>query len=128
MHFGHRRSSVDELAILRVQVDLEPTESKGLVKKLQKNWLKRQSTQLVDGEIGVPAFREPVGLAAATVIEQAGLKGTRVGEVEVSEKNPTFIVAHPGAKSDDVRRLLDLIKSTVSEQMGVELEVSLEIW
>ncbi|HIF33668.1 MAG TPA: UDP-N-acetylmuramate dehydrogenase [Planctomycetes bacterium] len=128
MHFGHRRSSVDELAILRVQVDLEPTESKGLVKKLQKNWLKRQSTQLVDGEIGVPAFREPVGLAAATVIEQAGLKGTRVGEVEVSEKNPTFIVAHPGAKSDDVRRLLDLIKSTVLEQMGVELEVSLEIW
>lgn len=128
MHFGHRQSSVDELAILRVDLELEKAESPELVKRMQKNWLMRQSNQLADGEIGVPAFRDPGGVGAATVIDQAGLKGTRVGEVEVSEKNPGLIVAHPGAQSADVLRLLDLVKSTVLEQLGVELEVSLEIW
>jgi UDP-N-acetylmuramate dehydrogenase len=128
MHFGHRQSSVDELAILRVDLELETAESPELVKRMQKNWLMRQSTQLADGEIGIPAFRDPTGMGAASVIEQAGLKGTRVGEVEVSEKNAGLIVARPGAKSSDVLRLLDLVKSTVLEQLGVELEVSLEIW
>lgn len=128
MHFGHRSSSVDELAILQVELELQKAESRELIKRMQKNWLLRQATQLADGEIGVPAFRDPSGISAAAVIEQAGLKGTRVGEAEVSEKNPAFIAVHPGAKSSDVLRLLDLVKSTVLEQGGIELEVALEIW
>jgi UDP-N-acetylmuramate dehydrogenase len=128
MHFGHRQSSVDEFAVLHVHLELEKAESPELVKRMQKHWLVRQASQLVDGKIGVPAFRDPTGISAATVIEQAGLKGTRVGEAAVSEQNASFVVVHPGAKSSDVIRLLELVRSTVQEQVGVELEVSLEIW
>jgi UDP-N-acetylmuramate dehydrogenase len=62
------------------------------------------------------------------LIEQAGLKGTRVGGVEVSQRHANFIVADSGASSQDVLRLIDLIRSRVAERLGVELETELEIW
>jgi UDP-N-acetylmuramate dehydrogenase len=62
------------------------------------------------------------------LVEQAGLKGTRVGGAEVSQRHANFIVAGEGAASQDVLRLIDLIRSRVAERLGVELETELEIW
>jgi UDP-N-acetylmuramate dehydrogenase len=73
-------------------------------------------------------FKNPRGMSAGALIEQAGLKGTRVGAVEVSQRHANFIVAGEGASSQDVLRLMDLIRSRVAERLGVELETELEIW
>jgi len=73
-------------------------------------------------------FKNPRGMSAGMLIEQAGLKGTRVGGVEVSQRHANFIVAEGGASSQDVLRLIDLIRSRVAERLGVELEAELEIW
>ena len=73
-------------------------------------------------------FKNPSGLRAADLIDQAGLKGTKVGEAEVSEQHATFIIAHSGASSQDVLRLIDLIQGRVSERLGVELETEIQIW
>ena len=62
------------------------------------------------------------------LIDQAGLKGTRVGGAEVSQRHANFIVAAEGATSQDVLRLIDMIRSRVAERLGVELETELEIW
>ena len=56
------------------------------------------------------------------------MKGTRVGEAEISDRHANFIVTHPGATSDDVLRLIDLARSRVAEQFGVDLELEIEIW
>jgi UDP-N-acetylmuramate dehydrogenase len=56
------------------------------------------------------------------------MKGTKVGEVEICDKDPNFIVAHPGATSADFLRLVELMKAQVHERTGVELELNLEIW
>ena len=73
-------------------------------------------------------FKNPLGLRAADLIEQAGLKGTKVGGAEISDLHANFIIARPGTTSGDVQRLIDLVRSQVRERIGVELETDIEIW
>ena len=62
------------------------------------------------------------------MIESAGLKGTQVGEAKVNDRHANFIEVRQGATSQDVIRLMELLKTRVMEQLGVELEPDLEIW
>ena len=62
------------------------------------------------------------------MIEQAGLKGTRIGNVEVSDRHANFLVSHDKASSADALRLIDLVRSKVAEQFGVDLESEIVIW
>jgi UDP-N-acetylmuramate dehydrogenase len=62
------------------------------------------------------------------LIEQAGLKNTRVGGAEVSQRHANFIVADEGATSADVLKLIDLVRDRVNERLGIELETEIEIW
>jgi UDP-N-acetylmuramate dehydrogenase len=73
-------------------------------------------------------FKDPVGANAASLIEDAGLKGTRIGDAEVSDRYANFIIAGPKATSDDVLRLIDLVRSHVADRLGIELVTSLEVW
>ncbi|MDH3193008.1 MAG: UDP-N-acetylmuramate dehydrogenase [Acidimicrobiia bacterium] len=66
-------------------------------------------------------FKNPVGDAAGRIIDDLGLKGTRVGNVSVSTKHANFFVAEPGATATDIRTLVDLVASTVYDRTGVRL-------
>jgi len=61
-------------------------------------------------------------LPAAWVLEQAGLKGTKVGGAEVSTVHGNFIVNIGGATAKDVLQLIQLIKTTVKDKFNIELE------
>jgi UDP-N-acetylmuramate dehydrogenase len=52
----------------------------------------------------------------------------RIGGAEVSDRHANFIIAEAGASSQDVLRLIDLIKERVADRMGVDLETEIEIW
>ena len=67
-------------------------------------------------------------VSARVVIEQAGLKGTKVGGAEVSDRHANFIVAQPGATAADVLGLIDLIRQQVRLQFGYELELQIQVW
>lgn len=67
-------------------------------------------------------FKRPAGHFAGKLIEDAGLKGTRVGDAVVSEKHAGFVVNEGHATARDVLTLVELIRSRVYEQFGVELE------
>jgi UDP-N-acetylmuramate dehydrogenase len=73
-------------------------------------------------------FKDHGGESASKLIDMAGLKGTRIGSVQISERNSNFIVAEPGAKSDDVLRLIELIRSRVKDRLGIDLEQGLRVW
>ena len=51
-----------------------------------------------------------------------------MGDVEISSRDSNFIVAGAKATSDDVLRLIDLVKTRVADRLGIELELSLVIW
>ncbi|HUE16723.1 MAG TPA: UDP-N-acetylmuramate dehydrogenase [Planctomycetaceae bacterium] len=126
--FGYRESNVDELVILEGLLKLQPGDSEEITRRMRKLWIMKKATQPLSFQSAGCIFKNPRGLSAGALIEQAGLKGIRVGEAEISDRHANFVVTNPGAKSDDVLRLIDLTRSKVSEQFGVDLELEIKIW
>lgn len=77
-----------------------------------------------DKSIGC-VFRNPKPESAGALIEQAGLKGTKLGGAEVSTVHANFIVNKGAAKASDVLDLANLIRSTIKEKTGVDLEMEI---
>jgi UDP-N-acetylmuramate dehydrogenase len=73
-------------------------------------------------------FKNPRGMSAGMLIEQAGLKGTRVGGAEVSDRHANFIVTEQGATSQDVLKLIELVRGRVKDRLGIDLETEIEVW
>ena len=67
-------------------------------------------------------FRNPDGDAAGRLVDAAGLKGTAVGGVRVSERHANFFTVRPGSSADDAGRLVRLVQRRVRERFGVQLE------
>jgi UDP-N-acetylmuramate dehydrogenase len=128
--FGYRSSSLDGAAILSVTFFLEKDDSAELPRRMRKLWIVRKAKQPF-GEDGVAvyAFKNPIsGIPAGELIEQAGLKGTRIGGAIVYEQNANFIVADSSATADDILRLTRLVQEQVAESTDIELEPAFEIW
>jgi len=128
LEFGYRESSLDEPVILSAQLDLERDDPRELARRLQKQWIVRKASQPMGHQCAGCVFKNPRGASAGDLIERAGLKGTRIGGAVVSDRHANFIVAEPEASSQDVLRLIDLVRSQVHERLGIELELELEIW
>ena len=64
-------------------------------------------------------------MAAGYLIDQAGLKGTCIGDAEISTKHANFFVNHGSAKATDIAKLIFLARKTVYEKYGVMLELEL---
>ena len=128
MRFSYRQSSLDELVVLDAKFKLEPEDSASITRRMQKLWIVKRASQPSGEEDTVALFKSPGGSTAAEMIEAAGMKGTHVGEAEVSERNANFVVAHRGATSADVLKLIELLKEGVSTRMGVDLELQIDVW
>ncbi|MDA1052364.1 MAG: UDP-N-acetylmuramate dehydrogenase [Planctomycetota bacterium] len=128
LRFAYRSSSLDELAILSAEFTLEKADPEVLTKRMQKFWIVKQSSQPAANENPACIFKDVGGMNAASLIEQAGCKGAAVGNAVVSERDSRFIVANPGATSDDVLQLIENVQSAVREQLGVELATQVRIW
>ena len=63
-------------------------------------------------------FTNPPGDSAGRLVEEAGLKGFRLGTARVSEKHANFIQADDGGSADDVRRLIDHVRAEVARHRG----------
>lgn len=72
-------------------------------------------------------FKRPEGDYPGRVIEAAGLKGTRVGQVEVSPVHANYFVNHGGGTARDALELITLTRETVRKKLGIELELEVEI-
>jgi UDP-N-acetylmuramate dehydrogenase len=72
-------------------------------------------------------FTNPDGDSAGRLIEAAGLKGHRLGTAQVSEKHANFIQADKGGRADDVRALMEHVRSLVAERCGVRLETEVRL-
>jgi UDP-N-acetylmuramate dehydrogenase len=126
--FAYRQSSLDELVILEARFELEEEDPDEVTKRMQKQWIVKKANLPMSHENTGCIFKNPRGMSAGMLIDQAGLKGERVGEAEVSQRHANFIIAHAGATTRDVLKLIDVVRSRIVERMGVELETELEIW
>jgi len=89
---------------------------------------KRSASQPLDLPSAGSAFKRPVGGYAAALIDQAGLKGFRVGGAAISQKHAGFAVNLGGATARDVQQLLHQVSDKVFIQSGIRLEPEVRIW
>lgn len=126
--FAYRQSSLDELVILEATFALERDEAEQLTKRMQKQWIVKKAAQPMAHQRTACLFKNPRGMSASMLIEQAGMNSASVGGAQISTRHANFVVVLDEATPDDVLKLIDQIRSRVSERLGVELETQLEIW
>ena len=126
--FAYRESSLDELAILSAEFELDAEDPEQLTKRMQQQWIVKKASQPLGHQSAGCIFKNPRGMSAGMLIDQAGLKGARIGGAEVSDRHANFIVAETGASSQDVLRLIELVRSRVADRLGIELQTEIEVW
>ena len=123
--FAYRTSLFKKMGgclILSVVFRPEKGEGEAIAAKMRELNERRRDKQPLDLPSAGSAFKRPEGYFAAALIEEAGLKGFRIGGAQVSEKHAGFVVNRGGATSHEVYDLLAHVRSTVYEKKGVELE------
>ena len=88
---------------------------------------RRRDKQPVNLPSAGSVFKRPEGYFAGTLIEQAGLKGRRIGDAQVSEKHAGFIVNVGQAKAEDILALIALIQREVKEKFSVSLQTEVRV-
>ncbi len=108
--------------VLEAELGLQPGDAEAIQARMDELAAKRREKQPLEWPSAGSTFKRPEGRFAAALIEECGLKGTRVGGAQVSEKHAGFLVNRGGATADDVRRLIARVQETVLARTGVALE------
>ena len=128
--FGYRSSIFQKasgFAILSAVFRLQEGDPEQIAAKMRELNDRRREKQPLDLPSAGSAFRRPEGHYAAALIDEAGLKGYRVGGAQVSEKHAGFVVNTGDATSHDVYDLMMHVRNTVYEKTGVVLEPEIVI-
>jgi UDP-N-acetylmuramate dehydrogenase len=127
--FGYRTSNIAARFILEAELRLVPDLPKAVSARMKKIWIARKNTQPMNAASAGCVFKNPRGLSAGLLIDQAGLKGAGAGGAVVSRKHANYIVIKDKtAKAADILALIDLVQKTVKERFSVLLEPEIEIW
>jgi UDP-N-acetylmuramate dehydrogenase len=125
-HFAYRQSGFADDIVLSASFRLPKGDKEELMARRREMILKRNVTQPLSLPNSGSMFKNPPGNHAAKLIEQAGLKGKRVGNAQISAKHANFIVNLGGAKASDILTLVDLARRTVYQNAGVLLELEVK--
>ncbi|MGB8646442.1 MAG: UDP-N-acetylmuramate dehydrogenase [Anaerolineae bacterium] len=128
--FAYRSSRLkknpSEWVVLQAEFDFKRDDPAACIARMNKYTEHRRRTQPTDPSVG-SMFKNPPGDYSGRLIEAAGLKGTRVGAVEVSPVHANFFVNHGGATAQDIVALIELVRARVRDQFGVELELEIQL-
>ena len=128
IRFSEHASDLDDPVILSIAFALVPEEPHAIVKRMRKAWIQRKARLPHSYENAVRAFRDPPGVSAAELIEDAGLGRAQVGKAEVSDRNANYVIARDGATSRDLLELLEHLERQGVERTGTHLERESTIW
>ena len=121
--FGYRRvPALDQIVITSAQLRLEKEAPETLKSRVEDILKMRNRKQPLNYPSCGSVFKRPKGYYAGALIEEAGLKGIRIGGAEVSQKHAGFILNVAEACAEDVYRLIKYIEQTVIDRFGVRLE------
>ncbi|MCL4111988.1 UNVERIFIED_CONTAM: hypothetical protein GTU68_062419 [Idotea baltica] len=126
--FSYRKSSLNEPVILDCQLKLQPEDAEKITQRMKQTWIMKKATQPLSHQSAGCIFKNPRGMSAGALIEQAGLKGTRIGGAEFSDRHANFLVTDQQTKSADVQALILKAQQAIAEQFGVDLETEIQIW
>lgn len=129
MDFGYRTTIVQKknLIVLEACFKLKKGENEAIRCQMDELNRRRTEKQPLDFPSAGSVFKRPQGYYAGKLIEDAGLKGVRIGDAQVSEKHTGFIINCGNASASDVLSLIGLIQKTVKEKFGVDMYPEIKI-
>lgn len=129
MKYAYRSSVMKrneiKMVVLSALLGLKNGKEEEVSVKINEFSERRKLTQPPGASMG-SMFKNPENDFAGRLIEAAGLKGTRIGNAEISKLHGNFFINHGETKASDVRALIDLTRKTVKEKLNVELELEIE--
>jgi UDP-N-acetylmuramate dehydrogenase len=129
MGYGYRTSMLKrgevKAIVLSAELSLKNSTREEATVKIQQFSAHRKATQPPGASMG-SMFKNPNGDYAGKLIEACGLKGTRIGNAEISPLHGNFFINHANTRAEDIRALVELVQKTVKEKQGVELELEIE--
>ncbi len=129
MEMGYRTSIVQREGYLVADccIKLSKGNREEIEEKIQEYAKRRKTKQPLHLSSAGSTFKRPPGHYAGKLIEDAGLKGMRIGNAQVSEMHCGFVVNLGGASARDVIDLINHIRRVVKVKFGVELEPEVRI-
>ncbi|MEW6585184.1 MAG: UDP-N-acetylmuramate dehydrogenase [Nitrospirota bacterium] len=128
MSFGYRRSGIahDEFivgALMRLR-----KERSGEVSKRVDDFLRMKKERQPIREVSAGCvFKNPAGKPAGRLLDEAGCKGAKIGDVEVSEVHANFFINKGRANASDFLKLMELVSRRVERKFGITLEPEIRI-
>ena len=112
--------------VLSATLGLKKSSPEEVQARIEEFSTQRKRTQPPGASIG-SMFKNPPGDYAGRLIEAAGLKGTRIGNAEISQLHANFFINHGQASAKDIFKLIQFAHQTVLKRFGVDLELEIEL-
>ncbi len=122
MKFSYRHSGVKDIFFTGVKLRLRAGDKSSIVAQMNAITSQRQETQPVKSQTGGSTFKNPDGFKAWELIDQAGLRGFRIGDAGISELHCNFMINHGNATAYDLELLGETVRQCVFEKTGIKLE------
>lgn len=130
LEYAYRASALKhspaKAVVLTAEFALENGQVEEIQATLEQFTAHRKNTQPPGASMG-SMFKNPPTDFAGRLIDAAGLKGTRIGNAEISTVHGNFFVNRGETKASDIKKLIDLAQSTVESKLGVRLELEVEL-
>ncbi len=127
LRFAYRHTVLPPGIIVEALFRFERAPTEEVASAVREVVARRNATQDVLWPSAGCAFRNPQGAAAGQLIEQAQLKGSRIGDAQVSFRHGNFIVNLGYARCDDVLALMEYVRRQVDRTFGITLEPEVRV-
>ena len=111
----------DDYYVVSVSLKLVQGDKQEIMERISQRRVRRLTSQPLDMPSAGSVFRNPEGMHAGALIENAGLKGFSIGGAEVSDKHANFIVNTGGATGKEIVQLIQRVKDDVKEMYQIDL-------
>ncbi len=124
MDFGYRRSRIakDGGIVLEAEFRLLPGDPEKIRDRMDELKEQRVKKQPLEYASAGSTFKRPEGYFAGKLIEDAGLRGFRIGDAQVSEKHCGFVINRGNATAAEIMELIQAVQEKVYEHSGIRLQ------
>lgn len=125
--YRHSRLQDDDITCLQVKMKLEQGEKSSIQEKMNELNSRRREKQPLNYPSAGSVFKRPPGCYAGKLIDDCGLRGTKIGGAQVSDKHCGFIINTGNATARDIISLIEYVQDAVYKNSGVRLELEVKI-
>jgi len=126
--FSYRKSGLDGMIIVACKLKLLRGDKKKIINEFRKYASEKKTTQPLSSHSAGCMYKNTDNGPAGRIIDQAGLKGFRIGNAHVSKKHANFIINDGDGSYSDVMHIIEYTRKFVHKRFGVSLDLEVKIW